>query len=205
MRTQPLVRLAVVFVIILVGLPKAYAGKVTISPSNLYYGNQVMGTPSAVQSATVTNGLSTALTINSITINLSDYTETTNCPLSPSTLAAGASCTISATFTPSALGSRTGTVSVNDNASSSPQHLTLHGTGVAAVTATPSSLSFSNQVISTKSSSKKVTVKNNQTTGLTITSITTGIADYSYTTTCPMSPNTLGAGQDINLLKGLPG
>src|SRR5438045_6092603 len=43
------------------------------------------------------------------------------CPTSPATLAAGANCTINVTFTPTASGARTGTLSLTDNAGGSPQ------------------------------------------------------------------------------------
>ncbi|MGO8948434.1 MAG: hypothetical protein ACLQUY_12400, partial [Ktedonobacterales bacterium] len=52
------------------------------------------------------------------------------CPISPSTVAAGASCSLSVTFTPSANGTRSATVTITDNATGSPQSVTLSGTGV---------------------------------------------------------------------------
>ena len=45
-----------------------------------------------------------SLTITSITADLSDYSTTTTCPLSPATLAAGKTCTVSVFFTPTAAG-----------------------------------------------------------------------------------------------------
>ena len=44
-------------------------------------------------------------------------------------MAAGASCAISVVFTPTATGTRTGTLSVTDDASGSPQTVSLSGTG----------------------------------------------------------------------------
>ena len=92
------------------GMTLAHAGSVTVSPTTLSFGNQVLGTSSAVKNVTLTNGQSKKLTITSITANLLDYTQTNNCPLSPGTLAAGASCTIAVTFTPAVLGSRSATL-----------------------------------------------------------------------------------------------
>lgn len=187
-------RAARCFGICLAAVTLAHAGTVTISPANLAFGNQVLSTPSAVKTVTVSNGQSKALTITSLTSSLSDYTQSNNCPLSPATLAAGASCTVSVTFTPSALGSRAATLSINDDASNSPQKVTLSGTGIAAVTAAPASVSFANVTVGKRSASKTVTVKNNQTSSLTINSITVGLIDYTYTSACPLTPNTLGAG-----------
>jgi hypothetical protein len=82
---------------------------------------------------TLKNGQKTAITITSISTNLSAYSETNNCPASPSTLAAGASCTISVTFKPTALGARNATLTVIDTGTSSPQTVSLTGTGTAPI------------------------------------------------------------------------
>jgi hypothetical protein len=69
------------------------------------------------------------LSITGISIagtNSSEFAETNSCG---ETLAAGASCTISVTFTPASVASFTATVSVANNASGSPQTVTLNGTG----------------------------------------------------------------------------
>ena len=178
----------------------AFAQSVTVSPTSLSFGNQVQGVASSVQKVTLKNGQSKAITVTSITPSLSDYKQTNTCPVSPSTLAAGRSCTISVTFTPGALGSRTGTLTVTDTGTNSPQTVSLSGTGIAAVTVSPSSISFGNQVIGAKSAASKVTVTNNQNKTLTITKIATSLStDYTTTTTCPLSPKTLGAGSNCSV------
>src|SRR5439155_18459402 len=55
-------------------------------------------------------------------------TTTAPCPVSPSTLAVGQSCIINVTFSPTATGTRTGALSVQDTASNSPQTISLTGT-----------------------------------------------------------------------------
>ena len=167
---------------------------VTVSPTTLSFGNQVQNTPSAVKQVTLKNGQTTAITITSISPSLSDYSQTNNCPVSPATLGAGKSCTVSVTFTPAALGSRAATLTVKDTGKNSSQTVALSGTGIAAVTATPTSISFGNEVIGVKSAASSVTVKNNQTVALTITKISATLSDYTNTTTCPLSPKTLAAG-----------
>src|ERR1019366_2968110 len=47
-------------------------------------------------------------------------------------LASAASCTINLTFTPPAVGTVTGTLSITDNASGNPQTVSLSGTGTKA-------------------------------------------------------------------------
>jgi len=167
---------------------------VSVSPTSLSFSNQVVNTASSVQKVTLKNGQTVALAISNIATTLSDFSQTNNCPISPSTLAAGKSCTISVVFKPAALGARKGSLNVTDNATNSPQSVALSGTGIAAVTVTPTSISFANQVIGTKSAASSITVKNNQTVSLTINSISSNLGDYTATSTCPSKPKTLAAG-----------
>src|SRR5207247_2214570 len=106
-----------------------------ISPTGLDFGNQLLATTSAPMTVTLTNTGAAALTINSFAPS-GDFAATSTgasaCPTSPATLAAGANCTINVTFTPTASGARTGTLSVTDNAGGSPQIMTLSGNGTAA-------------------------------------------------------------------------
>ena len=59
-----------------------------------------------------------------------DFSQTGNCPAS---LAANAFCTINVSFIPTQVGSRTGTLSLMDNAAGSPHAIPLSGIGQAAV------------------------------------------------------------------------
>src|SRR5207248_125423 len=105
----------------------------SLSPTSLTFPSQTVGTTSAAQAVNLSNSGSAALTITSIAItgtNSGDFAQNNNCPLSPSTLAAGAKCTINATFTPSATGTRSATLTVSDNATGSPQTVALSGTGI---------------------------------------------------------------------------
>jgi hypothetical protein len=124
----------------------AFAQTVTLTPSTSAFGNQVVNTASVPKRLTLKNGLSIPLTISAISTNLSDYTETSTCPISPSTLRPGGSCLIYVTFTPSMIGSRQATLTVADNASGGSQTASLSGSGVVAVSVTPGSLSFASQV-----------------------------------------------------------
>jgi len=62
------------------------------------------------------------------------------------------------------------------------------------VTASPSSLSFGNQAQGTKSPLQKVILKNEQTSAITITSISTSLSAFGQTNNCPASPARLGPG-----------
>ena len=147
---------------------------------------------------TLTNSGNAALTITAIGLggtNAGDFGQTTTCPISPSTLAAGANCTLSVSFSPTASGSRTASISVTDNAGGSPQAVPLTGTGTApAVTLGPASLSFASQPVGTTSAAQTTTLTNSGTAALAITAIAVAGAnagDFTQTTTCPLSPATL--------------
>jgi hypothetical protein len=78
---------------------------------------------------TLTNQGTTALSIAQISVggaNANDFPETNNCP---SSLNAGANCTITVTFDPSKTGTRKAQVSITDNGGGSPQTVPLTGTG----------------------------------------------------------------------------
>jgi hypothetical protein len=107
----------------------AVAPAVSLSPTSLTFSSQTVNTTSAAQSVTLTNSGNAALTISSIGIsgaNAGDFSQTNTCG---SSLAAGASCTISVTFKPTATGTRTAAVSIADNATGSPHTVSLTGTG----------------------------------------------------------------------------
>ena len=110
---------------------------IMLSPSTLTFASQMTTSTSVVQTITLTNSGTAALYITSISAS-GDFAETQNCA---SSVAAGANCTISVTFTPTASGSRTGALTITDNASGSPQTVTLSGTGVASGTGTPVTVS----------------------------------------------------------------
>jgi hypothetical protein len=102
------------------------------SPANLTFSGQTVGTVSTAQPVTLTNNGPGSLPINSITAS-GDFLETDNC-VSP--LAASSSCTINVTFTPTATGTRSGMLTVNDSAFITPQTVSLSGAGLQDATTT---------------------------------------------------------------------
>lgn len=103
-------------------------------PGSLTFGNQPQGTASAAQTVILTNVGSASLTITGISIG-GDFTETDNCA---GGLPPRDSCNINVTFTPSGLNQRSGFLSVSDDATGSPQTVSLSGAGVAKAAALPS-------------------------------------------------------------------
>ncbi len=159
------------------------APAVLLSPTNLTFASQIVGTTSPAQTVTLTNSGSAALAITSITAS-AEYAQTNTCGTS---VAAGAACSISVTFTPTATGTQTGTVTIVDNAGSSQVvNLTGSGSGAPAVSLSPASLTFSSQAVDTTSAAQTFTLTNTGSGPLTIISVAT-TGSYSQTNTCGTS------------------
>jgi hypothetical protein len=85
----------------------------TLSPATLNFGSVEVATTSANKKITVTNTGPSALPVDSLTIiglDNQDYSQTNTCG---SSIAAGKTCKVTVTFTPSVVGTRTGSVSVS--------------------------------------------------------------------------------------------
>jgi centrosomal CEP192-like protein/ASPM-SPD-2-Hydin domain-containing protein len=161
------------------------APSASLSSSSLIFASQNVGTTSPTQSATLTNTGNATLNLSSISAN-GDFALAatgTSCPYGGGTVAAGTNCTIDVSFTPTATGARTGTVTITDNATGSPQIVNLSGTGVApAVSFSVAALAFGNQVTNTTSAAQSVTLTNTGSGVLSLSSVAitgTNPADFA--------------------------
>ncbi|MER7243871.1 choice-of-anchor D domain-containing protein [Kribbella sp. NPDC000426] len=102
---------------------------VDANPGSLSFPDTSVGSSSSAQTVTVTNSGTAAATVSGLTAT-GDFSQTNNC----STLAVGASCTVTVTFRPTASGSRTGSVTVTSNANNSPTSISLTGNGIGTDT-----------------------------------------------------------------------
>jgi Abnormal spindle-like microcephaly-assoc'd, ASPM-SPD-2-Hydin len=167
-------------------------GGVTVTPTALNFGSEAVGTTSTAQTVTLTNGQSTALTINNIFGGGSDpgdFKQSNDCGTS---VPAGDSCTINISFDPTTTGTRTATLSVSDSATNSPQVVTLTGAGTsgATITVSPASINFGNQATGTTSAATPVTVTNTGNSTVTFTSIAvtgTNGSSFGQTNNCGTS------------------
>ncbi len=100
----------------------------SLTPSSLSFPEQAVGSPSLAQNLMLSNTGNATLTISSIAAT-GDFSQTNRCGL---VLAAASSCTIEVRFAPSAIGTRSGTLSVLSSAANSPTLAALNGTGTAA-------------------------------------------------------------------------
>jgi Bacterial Ig-like domain (group 2)/IPT/TIG domain/Abnormal spindle-like microcephaly-assoc'd, ASPM-SPD-2-Hydin/Galactose oxidase, central domain len=105
---------------------------VKVTPTSLGFGDEAVTATSSAKTVTVSNKQPTAVTITSITTPAA-YAQTNTCG---TLLAAEGACTVSVTFSPTTTGSQPGTLTVTDNASNSPQTVTLSGAGTALPTIT---------------------------------------------------------------------
>jgi hypothetical protein len=158
----------------------------SLSPTSLAFGSLNVGTTSLSQTVTLKNiGLS-ALVINQISIagtGSSYFAQTNDCGLN---LAAGASCTITVTFSPRAGGTFTPSLRVSYVGAGSPQNVPLSGTGVTPpkVSLKPTSLTYATQLIGTISSAQTATLTNIGHQDVTISSISISGA-FNETNNCP--------------------
>jgi hypothetical protein len=167
-------------------------GNVAFSPTFLVFYPYPVGVSSPPKAVTLTNSSSRVIAISSITfggMNPGDFSAfSTTCR---AILPINKSCVIRVKSTPTAVGSRSGTLIITDNAANSPQTVSLIGAGIPQVTLTPSSLLFATRTVGTTSSAKKIIVKNNLDRILNITGIGFTGADpgdfVSAGTTCGTS------------------
>src|SRR5262249_45941587 len=156
----------------LVSVAVVTAPAVTTTPNAatpLAFGNQNVATTSASQNVTVQNTGSGPLTVTGLSIAGTDFAVSANtCLAAP--IAAGGTCTVSVTFTPTAAGARSATLQIADNAAGSPHGVILTGTGVSPAPP-PATFVFGSQTVQSVSDSNaagtaeafKVTSANNGT------------------------------------------
>jgi hypothetical protein len=159
---------------------------VTVSPGSLAWGTVVVGATGATKSVTLSNTGTVVLNISGIATS-GDFGLASSSKPCGATLAAGANCLIKVTFTPTAIGARTGTLTITDNSPSSPQTVALSGTGGAQAKLTPASATFAREPVGVTSPAKVFTLHNEQAVALTGISETTSGDFQVSSTTCSAS------------------
>ncbi len=167
---------------------------IRLSTATLTFASQVDGTTSAGQDLTMQNTGSKSVSITSVTASKQFAVSANTCGTS---LKAGKSCTITVTFTPTTEGTINGSLTIVDSDPTSPQVVSLSGTGVGlpVVTLSPRSLAFGSVGVEDASAPQTVTLTNTgQSTltftggnakGITVTGADKG--DYSQTNNCGKS------------------
>jgi hypothetical protein len=160
----------------------------TLAPGALTFAQQAIGTTSAAQQVTLTNAGDVPLGLISASVSPGDFIATNNCG---SSLNAHATCAISIAFVPSAIGTRTATVTVTDQVRS--QTVALTGIGIAppGVSLSPASLSFPATGVGLSAPAQTVTLTNNGGLPLSLTKIaaSSGFTIASNTCAATLAPS----------------
>lgn len=169
----------------------------SLSSTSLAFASTNVGATAATQVATLTNTGTAALVIASTALSGADFAIASTTCTAGLSVAVGGSCTVTARFTPTAAGARTGSITINHNASPATSTVSLSGTGVAVVVTAPaatlsaSSLTFSSTNVGTAAATQVVTLTNSGTAALVIASATLSGADFA------IASNTCTAGLSI--------
>lgn len=148
----------------------------TLSPSSLAFGYVPWGASSSSQTVQLTNTGNTTITVGTA-VPSTAYSVTGSCPVS---LAGSASCTLSVTYTPTAMGAQSGTLTIPTSAGN--QVVTLSGTGVEGIPqVNPSALAFATTNVGSSSASQTVTLSNSGNWAYTITASPSVTGPYSIT------------------------
>ncbi len=168
---------------------------VSLSPAVLEYSPQPIGSTSQPLQVQLRNMSDLPLSIASISVS-GDFAEADYCG---ATLPPAGNCTVAVTFSPTAVGSRTGSIIINDTASGSPQLVGLNGSAFGAVVAlTPSSLAFPSSPVGAASAAQAVTLANQGNYSLDMANAqTTG--DFAQTNNCPAAL-TAGSSCTFNII-----
>lgn len=146
---------------------------VSVSPTTLAFGSQVLNASSTAQNVTIKNTGAENVTVNSISAS-GGYSETDNCSGTP--LTPGQACTITVTFTPVITGTMNGTITIEDTATGSPHIVDLTGSGQLAISLS-ANLTFPATNVGNTSAPQTMTLTNNQSQTLTYAYSTSG--DFS--------------------------
>lgn len=171
---------------------------ISLNAVSLSFAPQTLGSVSAAQTVTVTNGGAATLTLSGFSLTgvaAADFARSGTC-LPASALTVGGSCTVVFSFNPAATGLRSATLSVASDASNGAAALSLSGTGAAVVVPTvllnlaPTSLAFGNQSTGITSTVRSAVLSNVGTGTVSlsgITATTAASAGFAVTHNCGSS------------------
>ena len=149
------------------------------SPTTVTFGAQQVGTTSAAQTVTVSNGAgaTAALGLSAIGTGAgSDFAVSGGSCVPGNGIAAGGSCTVLVTFKPAAAGARTGTLTLAHNGPGGKTEVALSGQAVNSspvAALSPVALAFSSAV-NTDSNVMRATLSNTGNAPLALASVTLG-------------------------------
>ncbi len=175
----------------------APAPAIQVSPTSITFGNVVVGT-NLSQILIINNTGTSTLTISQMTATGSGFSVSGfSLPLN---ISAGQQTTVTVAFLPAAVGSTSGNISIASNAPTSPNSLTLTGTGIAATFTlgiSPTSLTFGNVTTGTSSAAQSMMIANTGNSNMLISQITLSATGYAMTG--GSAPVTLTPSQNVTV------
>lgn len=169
---------------------------ITLTPSALCFQATLVGqttsascqsgfAPQQVQSIVIANTGGTAASLASISItgDFAIAANTCGTSLAPANTP-NDSCTVNITFTPTASGNRTGTLTVTGSAGTQTAQLVGTGQSPATDVLAPLGLNFASQAIGSASATQQLTLTNNGDQALQTIAVQSSTADFSSANNC---------------------
>lgn len=166
-----------------------------ISPASLNFAATMVNSSTSSQAVTLSNTGTAALSVAGIAASAS-FAQANNCG---SSVAAGGSCTINVTFSPTKGGSLTGTLTITDNSNNttgSTQTVALSGTGQDFTVSAASGSSTSATVTPGSSATYSMSVAAEGGMSGAVSFSCTGAPSES---TCPVSPSSATPGNNVTV------
>jgi len=171
-------------------------GTLTFTPASASFGSVELESRQTI-TVTITNTGSASVSISGTSVSGAEFSVTGL--TTPKTLAAGASVTVTATFTPTSGGAASGTFNITSNALFGTVKYPLSGTGVAsALTATPGSVWFGGVTVGT-TNSQTIQLKNASSQTVLITRTSISLPGSQFHTSGLTLPLRLTAGATTHL------
>ncbi len=137
---------------------------------------KVNANSSGSQTVDATNCGNDALNITSIALSDPTVTASGNC----TSIAAGAVCPVSLTFTPMSSKATSGTITLSDNAQTIPQTVSFTGQGIAPeIVANANPLSFGHVLVGAPAVDEMLLISNGGQAALSVGTVTVSGAGYS--------------------------
>ena len=183
------------------------APAVSLSATTLTFASQGLGTTSALQTMIVKNVGSSPLVFGSTPVGFtgagaSSFRQVNTC--ASSSVSVGATCFVQISFLPDSAGPLSATVTLADNASNSPQTISVSGTGVTpTLSLNSTSLTFDSVNVGSTSAAQNVIVTNTSSSaGLWIgPPVLTGAnaAEFGFVNQCTVPSAGVPAGQTCTI------
>jgi hypothetical protein len=166
---------------------------VSVAPTSIDFGTQLVGAPTSAQVVTLTNNTSSSisLTLPATTTgtNAADFTVSGGTSPCIALLASGSSCTVAVAFTPSVAAAESATLNIAYTYNTVVQTIQVALTGTGSSTGSvlgiaPASLTFGGQLLTTTSTAQLVTLTNSGNATLNFSAVPATSSNFTNTTTC---------------------